>query len=352
MKVINYLIFVFACFSLVSCSKVAEPIKKIGVGTSTLNYKGEDQIDALIIPPDLTQPSFQTTFVEKIEKSDEEIINRNTKVEVKRDSYRRWLLVNLPPSEVFALSKDFFRSFGFVIEKENQQIGILETDYLEKQTIVPEASLGPIRAALAKALKTSYGMPTADKYRIRVEPLDDPNKSELYLTLSSIGEVVNGEMRVWQPKDKDLELETEMLLMLMIYLGSDQTEAVSKIQKNIDKKTNLIEVNNAENGFAKLVFPHNKAESWRYLGWALDELEIEIADKDYENGSYYIKVSPDKGFFSKLINTVSSIKTYQLYVSQINNSNSQVYFIDLSEKNDQSSVDYSYELFEQIMNKF
>ena len=352
MKIVNYLILIFACFCLASCSKVAEPIKKFGVGTTTLNYKGEDQIDSLIIPPDLTQPNFQTSFIKNLEKSDDEIIKRTTKVEVKRDSFRRWLLVNLSPAEVFTLSKDFFRSFGFVIEKENQLIGILETDFLEKQTVVPERSLGPIRAALAKALKTSYGMPTADKYRIRIEPLDNPNKSEVYLTLSTIGEVVSGEMRLWQPKEKDLELETEMLLMLMIYLGSDQTEAVAQIQENIVEKESLIEVDNAENGFAKLVFPYNKSESWRYLGWALDELAIEVEDRDYLNGSYYIKVSPDKGFFSKLINTVSSVKTYQLFVNQINSSRSEVYFVDLSEENNQSSIDYSFELFDQIMNKF
>ena len=351
MKIVNYLFFIFACFCLVSCSKVAEPIKKIGVGNSTLNYKGEDQIDALIIPPDLTQPNFHDSFNKNFEKS-EDIINRNTKVEVKRDSYRRWLEVNLPPLEVFALSKDFFRSFGFKLVKENQSIGILETDFLEKQTVVPEKSLGPIRAALAKALKTSYGMPTADKYRVRVEPLENPNKAEVYLTLSSIGEVVSGEMRLWQPREKDPELETEMLLMLMMYLGSNQNDAVAQIQKNVVEISPPIEVSNAENGFAKLVFPYNKKESWRYLGWALDELQVEVEDKDFENNSYYIKVSPDKGFFSKLINTVSSIKTYQLFISQINSSRSEVYFIDLSEENNQSSIDYSFEFFEEIMNKF
>ena len=74
-------------------------------------------------------------------------------VEVKRDARRRWLLVDMPPSEVWLLSKEFFRSFGFKIEKENQKIGILETDYLEIDTKVPDKSLGAIRAGLSKAFK-------------------------------------------------------------------------------------------------------------------------------------------------------------------------------------------------------
>ena len=104
-------------------------------------------------------------------------------VEVKRDTHRRWLLVDMPPSVVWSLSKEFFRSFGFKIEKENQKIGILETDYLEIDTKVPDKSLGAIRAGLAKVLNTQYGLPIADKYRIRIESLDDSNQSEVYLTL-------------------------------------------------------------------------------------------------------------------------------------------------------------------------
>ncbi len=52
------------------------------------------------------------------------------------------------------------------------------------------------------------------------------------LTLASIGEVVSGATRVWQPRDKDVELETEMLLSSMVFLGNDRVEAISKIQSN------------------------------------------------------------------------------------------------------------------------
>ena len=163
---------------------------------------------------------------------DDNVAQRIQNVEVKRDKYRRWLVVDLPPSEVWSLTKEFFRSYNFKIEKENQKIGILETDYLEIETVVPDKSLGAIRAGLAKVLKTQYGLPIADKYRVRIEPGEDLNKSEVYLTLSSIGEVVDGAMRKWQPREKDVELETEMLLTLMVFLGNDREGAIEKIQSN------------------------------------------------------------------------------------------------------------------------
>jgi len=209
---------------------VSDPVKKIGLGGRVVNYQADDTIDSLVIPPDLTKPNSQGLFAENVGTTDKSFeVTTVQNVELKRDTLRRWLLVDMPPSEVWLLSKEFFRSFGFKIEKENQKIGILETDYLEIDTKVPDKSLGAIRAMLAKALQTQYGLPIADKYRIRIESLDNPNQSEVYLTLTSIGEVVQGDLRVWQSREKDVELETEMLLNLMVFLGIDRSVAIITI---------------------------------------------------------------------------------------------------------------------------
>jgi len=250
------------------------------------------------------------------------------------------------------LSKEFFRSYGFTIEKENQKIGLLETDYLEIETKVPEKSLGSIRTALAKALKTKYGLPIADKYRIRIEPTANPMESEVYLTLSSIGEVVSGAMRVWQPRDKDVELETEMLLQLMIFLGSERADSIAKIQSNLEEKKTNLSVVLSETGYASLVFPFDKNESWELLGWALDELSIDIDDRDQLEGSYFINVTTNKGLFSKLLPTASNNKTYQLILKEDTSSQTKVIFVDLSEEDDQKTISYSAELFDQIASKF
>ena len=72
-----------------------------------------------------------------------------------------------------------------------------------------------------------------------------------------------------------------------------------------------------------------------------------------DNGNlYYIKVTPDRGFFSKLINTVSSIKTYQLVLREDSSSTTKVIFVDLKEENDSEAIEYSTELFNQIASKF
>jgi len=332
---------------------VADPIKKIDIGGRVIDYQGDDKVDSLVIPPDLTKPNSQGMFAENIEVADNSYqVTEVQNVEVRRDNIRRWLLVNMPPSEVWSLSKEFFRSFGFKIEKENQKIGIFETDYLEIDTKVPEKSLGAIRAMLSKALKTQYGLPIADKYRIRIESVDNPEQSEVYLTLSSIGEVVQGELRVWQTREKDVELETEMLLQLMVFLGSDRTESINKILASNQEIESPVSVIKSESGYATIVFPYNKKQTWSYLGWGLDELSIDIEDRDIIDGSYFINIYASKGFFAKIINTVSNSNTYQLLVKQIDESHSEVIFVDLSEENEQDTIDYSFDFFNELATKF
>ena len=353
MKISNYLNIVLISLFLVSCSKVTDPVKEIGLGSRDINYQADEKVDSLIIPPDLTQPNALQALTEVEKLADNtQVVQRVQNIEIKRDKYRRWLLVDLPPEEVWTLSKEFLRSYGFNIETENQKIGLLETDYLEIETQVPDKSLGAIRLALSKALKTQYGLPIADKYRIRIEPIDNPMKSEVYLTLSSIGEVVSGATRVWQPREKDVELETEMLLKLMVFLGNDRSDAVSKIQSNTNENSVDVVVELSETGYAALMFPFDKKESWKLLGWALDELSIDIEDRDQIEGSYFINVTPNKGFFSKLLSVASVTKTYQLILKEDINSQSRVIFVDLSEENDEKTMSYSAELFDQIASKF
>ena len=353
MKIVNYFNIVLISLFLASCSKVTDPVKDIGLGSRDINYQADEKVGSLIIPPDLTKPSALQALTEVEEIADDgQVAQRVQNIEIQRDKYRRWLLVNLSPSEVWALSKEFFRSYGFKIENENQKIGLIETDYLEIETQVPDKSLGAIRAALAKALKTQYGLPIADKYRIRIEPTNDPMKSEVYLTLSSIGEVVSGATRVWQPREKDVELETEMLLQLMVFLGNDRSDAVSKIQTNTAENISNVIVELSETGYANLIFPFDKKESWKLIGWALDELSIDIEDRDQIEGSYFINVTPNKSFFSKLLASASITKTYQLILKEDINSQTRVIFVDLSEENDEKTISYSAELFDQIASKF
>ena len=77
-----------------------------------------------------------------------------------------------------------------------------------------------------------------------------------------------------------------------------------------------------------------------------------MEDRDFVDGSFYIKVEPDRGYFSKLINTLGSVMTYQLILKESSDSITEVLFVDLSENNSTQTIDYSVELFGKISEKF
>ena len=122
MKYIKHLVVIFIASLLTSCSMISDPIKKVGLGGRVVNYQSDDEADSLVIPPDLTQPTSKGLFIENVGATDKSFeLTKIQNVEVKRDSYRRWLLVDMPPSEAWSLSKEY----QSVILTDLEKLGLL-----------------------------------------------------------------------------------------------------------------------------------------------------------------------------------------------------------------------------------
>jgi outer membrane protein assembly factor BamC len=374
---INKLSILLMTLSLGGCISLdKEEEKKAGLGERSINYYSDKTVTSLEIPPDLTKPSSQNAFKlseyvsvqedtisfsekDNAIKEASSILRAPSNVEVKKAGERRWLVVDKKPDAVWNLSKSFFKSHGFSIKKTNKKIGIMETDYLESHAEIPDQSLGVIRSMLKKALKARYALPIVDKYRIRIEPTDNGNKSEVYLTLTSMVEVITGEggeaeNTIWQSQEKDQALETEMLYRLMTFLGSDHAIAREKIIAAKEEKNLAVSIADGVGGYAKLVFSLNQYDTWDNVGWALDQLEVDVEDKDVKEGSFYINVArtEDLGIFSRMFGDDAVKKSFQIIVKQTGTDKTEVYFNDLSEENEQATIDFSHEFLGNIAKQF
>ena len=77
MKIVNYINIALISLLLVSCSKVTDPVKEIGLGSRDINYQADEKVDSLIIPPDLTEPSNLQALTEVEEIAyDNQVIQR------------------------------------------------------------------------------------------------------------------------------------------------------------------------------------------------------------------------------------------------------------------------------------
>jgi len=370
----------FLALSLGGCISLGGDDKEedqVGLGERSIGYYSDKTVTSLEIPPDLTKPSSQNEF--KLEnyvtgiqedtlsfsekdntiKEASSILRTLANIEVKKSGDRRWLLVDKKPDAVWNLSKSFFKSHGFAIKKTNKKIGMMETDFLENHPEIPDKSLGVIRSMLKKAVAARYALPIVDKYRIRIEPKDNGDKSEVYLSLTSMEEVLtkagsDDENTIWQSRPKDQALETEMLYRLMTFLGSDHAVAREKIIQAKEDQTLTVSLSKGVNGYAKLTFSLNQYDTWDNMGWALDQLNIDVDDKDVKEGSFYINVSrtEDQGLWSRMFGDDAIKKSFQILVRQTSDNETEVYFNDISEENEQATIDFSHEFLGNIAKQF
>jgi outer membrane protein assembly factor BamC len=360
------------------------------IGERDIKYYSDKTVTSLEIPPDLTKPNFQKAFrlskyvsnikEDVIDFSGKEIVDKkNNKIKgskgnkankneilkipfnviVKREGERRWLVVDEKADVAWDLATNFLKSYGFAIKRSNKKIGLIETDFLENHPEIPDQSLGAIRSMLKTAISTQYVLPIMDKYRIRIEPTQDLKKTAIYLSLVSMEEVLtkagrDDENTIWQSRAKDKSLEAEMLYRLMTFLGSDQELAKQKILKAQENKMLSVKVAKSVNGYAKLVFSLNKYDTWDNIGWALDQLDIDIEDKDIKEGSFYINVAEDENedFLTRIFGNDAIKKSFQIMVKQINDNITEVYFNNLSEKSDKTTVEFSHKFLNKIAKQF
>ncbi|CAC9601915.1 Outer membrane beta-barrel assembly protein BamC [uncultured Gammaproteobacteria bacterium] len=361
------------CFSL----NEKEEVKNTGLGERDIKYYSNKTVTSLEIPPDLTKPSSQNAFKlseyvsnlqeDTISFSDKDnaikeassILRTPSNVEVKRSGERRWLIVDKKPDAVWNLSKSFFKSHGFAIKKTNKKIGLMETDFLENHPEIPDKSVGLIRSMLKKAVAARYALPIVDKYRIRIEPTLETGKTAVYLSLTSMEEVItkagqDDENTIWQSKPKDQALETEMLYRLMTFLGSDHAVTREKILQAKEEQQLTVTVAKGVGGYAKLIFSLGRYDTWDNVGWALDQLNVDVEDKDIKESSFYINIArtKDKGIWSRLFGDDAIKKSFQISVKQIDSNLTEVYFNDLFEENEQATIDFSYEFLGNIAKQF
>jgi len=363
-------IFLSGCFS----NEEVKPSEK-ELGNLKINYYSNKSVTSLEIPPDLTSPEMQNAFrlsefvsdvkenyVDFSNDSQDKVkvLTNPVGIIVKKYGQMRWLEIDKSPEEVWILAREFLKLQGFSLEKDNKKTGILETNFLENRPDIPETSLGFIRSLLGRALDQQYTFASVDKYRIRIEPLENSTKTSLFLSLTSLEEMIDPRIddpqrygeTAWKYREKDLILETEMLYRLMVYLGGDDAKA--KILEAKDEKNVNATVMDSINGYAKLVFNLDTLDTWDRMSWAIDQNNIDIEDKDIKEKAFYIVSvrTADKGIMSRLFGDEPLKKTFQLVLKSTGPRTTEVYFNDISEKNETETKEYSYDLFKTLADSF
>ena len=293
-----------------------------------VDYKSAGKLPSLEIPPDLTtpgadgrfavpdiKPAASATFSEyskerggaKPQAGPAELLPALEKVRIERAGSQRWLVVNASPEQVWPVIKEFWTGLGFTVQTELPEAGIIETDWAENRAKIPQDA---IRNVLGKVLDNLYSTSERDKFRTRLEPGQDKDTTEIYISHRGMYEAaregVGSSPTVWQPRPADPELEAEMLRRLMVKFGVDEGRAASAMAAHTPQERAKVSHNKEGSAILALADPFDRA--WRRVGLALDRVGFTVEDRDRSKGLYYVRYAdPDvdgkkggEGVLSKL----------------------------------------------------
>ncbi|HEU5339604.1 MAG TPA: outer membrane protein assembly factor BamC [Sulfuricaulis sp.] len=311
------LLCLLAAVSVGACQTISEKRK--------IDYKSTRVLPPLDIPPELATPDgvrgpvpgasstatysgFVSGEVQNKSVTSSDVLPEYDGIRIERDGQARWLVVKLTPEQLWPRVREFILNRGLIVDKENPQTGILETDWAENR-----ANIGTgIQKVLAKTLGTLYSTGTRDKYRFRLERGTTPGTSEIYLSHRGMVETIVanetsdiGETR-WQPRPSDPGLEAEMLRLLMASLGVKEEKAKTMVASiGADTPPERSRLERKENGVS-LSLSEDFDRAWRRVGLALDRTSFTVEDRDRSRGIYFVRyIDPDnvqkeKGWFRSL----------------------------------------------------
>lgn len=260
-----------------------------GSSNARIDYKKAEASKPLDVPPDLTPPSAAGNGMELPQRSAQgaqTVLPLQTNVRVAGSGSQRWLVVDMPPGDLWPKLEAFWPTIGLAVERDEPALGTMDTAWAENRADIKG---GYVQRMFAKVLPGLHSAATRDKYHLRLER-GEGGKSEIYVTHYGVEEVVKStdtegfSQTVWQTRPSDPELANEVLKRLMVYLGTPEAAASTQtVSEPIGPTIQLVD----EAGPA-LRIDEGFDRAWRRTGIALDRMGLVVEDRDRSNGLYYV----------------------------------------------------------------
>ncbi|AOF84308.1 nlpB/DapX lipofamily protein [Hydrogenophaga sp. RAC07] len=302
-----------------------------------IDYKSAQRGSTLDVPPDLTQLSRDsrynvpgTTVTASGYQAAQPTqataattaVNTVGDVRIERAGNQRWLVINRPADKLWSPVRDFWQENGFLLDVDQEALGIMETDWAENRAKLPQDF---IRSTIGKVFENLYSTGERDRFRTRLERTANGG-TEIYISHRGMVEVYSNkdkDQTVWQPRPADVELETEFLRRLMVKLGVTEAQAQAvTASAPAQAAAKVTMVNNAP----VVQFVDNFDRAWRRVGLSLDRTGFTVEDRDRTKGIYFVRyVEPvvdakEPGFFGKLFGgskKEAATERYQVVVRSV-----------------------------------
>jgi len=288
---------------LSGCSALNDSLRN----SSKIDYKSASKGPNLEVPPDLVTPKADAAFVvptgpsagttysaysrtrtaatDGASAGSTEVLPQVGAARIVREGNQRWLVVDLPPAQVWPVVRDFWVQSGFELMLDSPETGIMETDWKEQRP--PTDSW--LRNKLASVLGSAYSSGIREKFRARLEVAG--NGTDVFVSQRGMTEKLVGvqaDSTMWTMNPPSPEIEAEYLQRLVLRFLPQQVkarEAAALETVVLPSRSKLIDVD----GRSVVQLPDTFDRSWRQVGLALDRSGFTVEDRDRSNGIYYIR---------------------------------------------------------------
>ena len=335
------------------------------------------QTTGLDVPPDLTQlpkENRPTGPISAAQMATQPSAQRQTaatagapvaldkagSTEFQRLGNARWLHSTLPPEQVWPQVKSFWQDRGFTIETEDQNVGLMETNWAENKAKLPQDF---IRKTLGSLLDSLYSTGERDKYRTRLER-NEQGGTDIYVTHRGLVEVYTNSQRDetgWQPRPSDPELEAEMTSRLMLKLGGKEEDAKTMVANAQQPAPSFAEAprGNAPRSLAEvpdqLKINEDFDRAWRRVGQSLDRHGFTIEDRDRKQGLFFLRYADpnqagkeEPNFFQRLFGATNTATAVRYRVSVKTEGTSSTVMI-LDDKGQQQTNEMAKRILQLLM---
>lgn len=286
------------------------------------DYKTAGRARPLEVPPDLTSlsnsdtysvPGGSTTYSEfsqgqNIPAAEKQPMLTNPDgVRLERAGAQRWLVVKATPDQVWPVVRDFWNDLGFAVRVENQETGVMETEWLEADKLKNKSDDGILTKTQAWLDKLN-GLSNKQKFRTRIDLGSELGSTEIYMTHRNISDTASddGINRIqttvgtyengYKITDKRYkndderasaeDLDAELLRRLMVKLGVEEKKSHSIMTASSAARASLT---GSKNGPVSLTVNDPFDRAWRRVGLALDRIGFVVEDKNRDKGLFYVR---------------------------------------------------------------
>jgi len=304
-----------------------------------LNYQNNKSVKSLDFPPDLTAPEFDMAFVlpadgvasavamrgqangYTVDGRQINVLPKSTNIRFGGAGATRWLDVDASAESVWPKLRDFWRSVGISVKRDEPRIGIMETEWAENRAGLP---MDWLRKAVGKVFQSAYDAGTRDRYRMRIEK-PSAQSTRIFLTHKGAEKMITDTLTGWELRPANHELEAEILNKLKAFLQGDVVGAAKRSASagnanQVSSLASLVE----QDGQPILQIHDNYKRAWILTGIMMDRMGLIAEKRNQASGIYEVEYrgndedTAKRGFFKRLFGGRKTLlvkgENYQVHV--------------------------------------